>query len=76
MGSEMCIRDRYKGRRVAILGDILEMGEISEYGHRLVGKSSMNNTDIICLLYTSDAADDSLRVDLCGRRILKKKNTA
>ncbi|CZS09930.1 hypothetical protein CDFC105_83938 [Clostridioides difficile] len=23
-----------------------------------------------CLLYTSDAADDSLRVDLCGRRIL------
>ncbi|CZR83268.1 methionine gamma-lyase [Clostridioides difficile] len=26
-----------------------------------------------CLLYTSDAADDSLRVDLCGRRIIKKK---
>ena len=29
----------------------------------------------ICLLYTSDAADDSLRVDLCGRRIIKKKKT-
>ena len=28
----------------------------------------------ICLLYTSDAADDSLRVDLGGRRIIKKKN--
>ena len=27
-----------------------------------------------CLLYTSDAADDSLRVDLGGRRIIKKKN--
>ena len=27
---------------------------------------------IICLLYTSDAADDSLRVDLGGRRIIKK----
>ena len=27
----------------------------------------------ICLLYTSDAADDSLRVDLGGRRIIKKK---
>ena len=26
-----------------------------------------------CLLYTSDAADDSLRVDLGGRRIIKKK---
>eukprot|EP00826_Nyctotherus_ovalis_P006795 TRINITY_DN11648_c0_g1_i20.p1 TRINITY_DN11648_c0_g1~~TRINITY_DN11648_c0_g1_i20.p1 ORF type:complete len:212 (+),score=39.14 TRINITY_DN11648_c0_g1_i20:309-944(+) len=28
---------------------------------------------LICLLYTSDAADDSLRVDLGGRRIIKKK---
>src|SRR5450756_3232053 len=27
-----------------------------------------------CLLYTSDAADDLLCVDLGGRRIIKKKN--
>ena len=27
-----------------------------------------------CLLYTSDAADDSLRVDLGGRRIIKKQS--
>ena len=27
----------------------------------------------ICLLYTSDTADDLLCVDLVGRRILKKK---
>ena len=27
-----------------------------------------------CLLYTSDAADDSLRVDLGGRRIIKKNH--
>ena len=26
----------------------------------------------VCLLYTSDAADDSLRVDLGGRRSIKK----
>ena len=26
-----------------------------------------------CLLYTSDAADDITRVDLGGRRIIKKK---
>ena len=26
-----------------------------------------------CLLYTSDAADEELRVDLGGRRIIKKK---
>ena len=38
----------------------------------------VNNTHLCgettaCLLYTSDAADDSLRVDLGGRRIIKKK---
>ena len=27
-----------------------------------------------CLLYTSDAADDLLCVDLGGRRIIKKQN--
>ena len=30
----------------------------------------------ICLLYTSDAADDLLCVDLGGRRPLKKQNLA
>ena len=29
---------------------------------------------MFCLLYTSDAADDLLCVDLGGRRIIKKKN--
>ena len=29
---------------------------------------------VTCLLYTSDAADDLLCVDLGGRRIIKKKN--
>ena len=29
----------------------------------------------ICLLYTSDAADERSSVDLGGRRIIKKKNT-
>ena len=28
---------------------------------------------LTCLLYTSDAADDLLCVDLGGRRIIKKK---
>ena len=31
--------------------------------------------DWICLLYTSDAADERSSVDLGGRRIIKKKNT-
>ena len=33
------------------------------------------NDYINCLLYTSDAADDLLCVDLGGRRIIKKKKT-
>src|SRR5665254_18843 len=45
------------------------------------GSPSMDNNKIeqhemqpyICLLYTSDAADDLTRVDLGGRRIIKKK---
>src|SRR5659263_779582 len=32
-----------------------------------------NRLSTICLLYTSDAADDLLCVDLGGRRIIKKK---
>ena len=31
--------------------------------------------DKICLLYTSDAADERSSVDLGGRRIIKKKNS-
>ena len=32
-----------------------------------------SDQEMACLLYTSDAADDSLRVDLGGRRIIKKR---
>ena len=31
------------------------------------------NTNLPCLLYTSDAADERSSVDLGGRRIIKKK---
>ena len=37
--------------------------------------NGMNEHQMVsCLLYTSDAADDLLCVDLGGRRIIKKKN--
>src|SRR5450756_1857266 len=35
--------------------------------------SKFDPARILCLLYTSDAADDLLCVDLGGRRIIKKK---
>ena len=48
------------------------------YGRRAAGghpqpRGRAHNT---CLLYTSDAADDLLCVDLGGRRIIKKKKRA
>ena len=36
-------------------------------------KTTLQSLSCICLLYTSDAADDLLCVDLGGRRIIKKK---
>src|SRR5450756_3195258 len=35
--------------------------------------SKLKDGTYVCLLYTSDAADDLLCVDLGGRRIIKKK---
>ena len=46
MEAALKILGRYKNRKVAILGDMFEMGEHTEYGHRLVGKSVINNTDV------------------------------
>lgn len=47
MEAALKILGRYKNRKVAILGDMFEMGEHTEYGHRLVGKSAVDNTDVI-----------------------------
>ena len=43
-------------------------GELQNLAH----KFALEIIPIICLLYTSDAADDLLCVDLGGRRIIKK----
>ena len=49
---------------------------IHRYKHRMERKGVTNTVigqHCSCLLYTSDAADDLTRVDLGGRRIIKKK---
>src|SRR5450756_3103992 len=43
--------------------------------HQLPDQFLVRGQSISCLLYTSDAADDLLCVDLGGRRIIKKKKT-
>ena len=64
----MCIRDRIIGApiepaavRSTLTIEIVEPRKEGRYRLR------------VCLLYTSDAADERSSVDLGGRRILKKK---
>ncbi|MEG0855114.1 MAG: UDP-N-acetylmuramoyl-tripeptide--D-alanyl-D-alanine ligase [Terrisporobacter sp.] len=47
MSAALNILGRYDKRRIAILGDMFEMGDYSEFGHRQVGKSALNNVDIL-----------------------------
>lgn len=47
MTAALNILGRYENRRIAILGDMFEMGEFAEFGHRKVGKAALNNVDIL-----------------------------
>ena len=72
VGSEMCIRDRIptviKYGTLVLIAILLLIFVIRPARKALKAAS-------VCLLYTSDAADDLLCVDLGGRRIIKKKKT-
>eukprot|EP00831_Metopus_contortus_P019072 TRINITY_DN1820_c0_g1_i5.p2 TRINITY_DN1820_c0_g1~~TRINITY_DN1820_c0_g1_i5.p2 ORF type:complete len:167 (+),score=38.47 TRINITY_DN1820_c0_g1_i5:349-849(+) len=59
---------------IQILGE--KKNNLEEACAFLLAESKIQQSDdlIICLLYTSDAADDTPCVDLGGRRIIKKKN--
>ena len=59
-----------------ILAAIIELAEIEPCGFRVgewLAGGQQHARQRPCLLYTSDAADDLLCVDLGGRRIIKKK---
>lgn len=47
MSAALNILGRYETRRVAILGDMFEMGEFAEFGHRQVGKAALDNVDVV-----------------------------
>ena len=72
VGSEMCIRDRLIG-----LDAIAFPTNAKDLDGKPVTLADFKGKVLLidCLLYTSDAADDLLCVDLGGRRIIKKKNT-
>ena len=70
VGSEMCIRDR-PGAHHGLRDGGYDAGNGD--GDDLWSLLSPPHRDHACLLYTSDAADDLLCVDLGGRRLIKKK---
>ena len=69
MGSEMCIRDRLQARRRRW------RASLSVWTHDRLALDVVDGHIrlVICLLYTSDAADERSSVDLGGCRIIKKK---
>ena len=67
-----------KSQREKRLRDRLpQVGRVDWIGRAPVKRGPIEScTEIqVCLLYTSDAADDLTRVDLGGRRIIKKKKS-
>ena len=69
VGSEMCIRDSYDP---VSHGALLPPMERDNRRQAELSRRPANPANT-CLLYTSDAADDLLCVDLGGRRLIKKK---
>ena len=66
----MCIRDRDADQcradeHVAHAAAAARQADAAEDDHQ---------QNVVCLLYTSDAADERSSVDLGGRRIINKKN--
>ena len=66
----MCIRDSQS----AVPFEVVSQAEASEHRLSVEIPETEYPSIQVCLLYTSDAADDLLCVDLGGRRIIKKKN--
>ena len=67
----MCIRDSsYISKTTKVKRKIVKPTRGGKVG---LGGYVFNDQNGICLLYTSDAADERSSVDLGGRRIIKKK---
>lgn len=47
MTSSLKVLGNFENRKVAILGDIFEMGNLAESGHRAVGKPVVENADLL-----------------------------
>ena len=70
VGSEMCIRDRPSTPQRKTPPNFAVKNRVAARVSKTIANAQPDHP---CLLYTSDAADDLLCVDLGGRRIIKKK---
>ena len=77
----MCIRDRVdhvRGRGllrgVVLTAPVAKDVEAAARDAGFLVNAAAPDVVRLCLLYTSDAADERSSVDLGGRRIIKKKN--
>eukprot|EP00831_Metopus_contortus_P001613 TRINITY_DN10579_c0_g1_i1.p1 TRINITY_DN10579_c0_g1~~TRINITY_DN10579_c0_g1_i1.p1 ORF type:complete len:222 (-),score=39.21 TRINITY_DN10579_c0_g1_i1:34-657(-) len=71
LAASKVIPSKKEGRRLIEQGGLSINGVKVQDVNRLLVEEDFE--DNICLLYTSDAADDTPCVDLGGRRIIKKK---
>ena len=69
----MCIRDSAKEAEKVGFALLILLGQLFL---QLALPRDLLDPLFLCLLYTSDAADERSSVDLGGRRIIKKKNRA
>ena len=73
----MCIRDSFNGYE--FVGKLLKKAKLQNWSKFPIGDvvakvgTQLVGIPYVCLLYTSDAADERSSVDLGGRRIIKKK---
>ena len=65
----MCIRDRVNDAPYGAITSYITVPAASY----ILDVTPAAGSPIVCLLYTSDAADERSSVDLGGRRIIKKK---
>ena len=68
----MCIRDSLRPLQADVL---IVAGQIEERADAETTCPLARLLSGLCLLYTSDAADERSSVDLGGRRIIKKKTS-
>ena len=71
--NEFNIRINEKVIEVKIVDDLFVEVNNIKYAYSLILLEKEKYLLRICLLYTSDAADERSSVDLGGRRIIKKK---